>query len=97
MQCFTMIPCFSLNSRHPKQPNMSQHHITETQKQLLDACASGNKAELLQLVSEGCDPVKILNECGQTPLHIASYHGQFDVVRLLVEAYGCDHLSMDNR
>ena len=76
---------------------MSQHHNTESQKQLLDACASGNKEELLQLVLEGCDPVEIYNECGQTPLHIASYHGQFDIVRLLVEAYGCDHRRKDNR
>ena len=75
---------------------MSQHHITETQKQLLDACASGNKEELLQLVSEGCDPVEIYNECGQTPLHIACYHGKFDIVRLLA-AYGCDHQRTDDR
>ena len=75
---------------------MSQHHITETQKQLLDACASGNKEELLELVSEGCDPVEIYNECGQTPLHIACYHGQFDIVRLLA-AYGCDHQRTDDR
>jgi len=70
---------------------MSQDHITELRKkQLLDAYASGNRAELLRLVSEGCDPVEIHDECGQSPLHIASLHGQFDIVRLLVEAYGCD-------
>lgn len=76
---------------------MSQHHITELRKkQLLDACASGNRAELFRLVSEGCDPVEIHDECGQSPLHIASLHGQFDVVRLLVEAYGCDSEGRDS-
>ena len=66
---------------------MNRHHITETQRKIFDACASGNKAELFKLASEGCDLVRLHNEYGQTPLHIACQHGQFDIVRLLVEVY----------
>ena len=83
---------------HQHELSMSQHCITEAQqKQLLDASASGDKAELLRLISEGCDPVEIYNEYCQTPLHIASQHGKCDIVRLLVEAYGCDVEGRDNR
>ena len=79
--------------------SMSQHRsvITGPQMQLVHACASGDKAELLRLVSDGCDPVEIYNDYGQTLLHIASQHGQLDIVRLLVEAYGCNLQGTDKR
>ena len=71
--------------------------MTETQKKVLDACASGNKAEIFKLTSEGCDVVQLHNECGQTPLHIACQYGQFDIVRLLIEVYGAHPGIKDNR
>ena len=76
---------------------MNHHHVTETQTKLLDACASGNKAEIFRLASEGCDPVRLYNEYGQTPLHIACQHRQFDIVRLLVEVYGASPDIKDNK
>ena len=71
--------------------------MTETQRKILDACASGNKAEIFKLTSEGCDLVQLHNEYGQTPLHIACQYGQFDIVRLLVEVYGAHPDIKDNR
>ena len=71
--------------------------MTETQRKIFDACASGNKAEILKLTSEGCDLVQLHNEHGQTPLHIACQYGQFDIVRLLVEVYGAYPDIKDNR
>ena len=79
------------------QLNMNHYHLTETQRKLFDACASGNKAEIFRLASEGCDPVQLNNEYGQTPLHIACQHGQFDIVRLLVEVYGASPDIPDNK
>ena len=76
---------------------MDHHHITETQAKILEACASGNKAEIFRLTSEGCDLVRLHNEYGQTPLHIACQHGQFDIVRLLVEVYGASPDILDNK
>ena len=71
--------------------------MTETQRKIFDACASGNKAEIVRLTSEGCDLVQLHNEYGQTPLHIACCHRQFDIVRLLVEVYGAHPDIKDNK
>ena len=76
---------------------MSYNCTTETLKKLLDACASGNKAQIFKLTSEGCDVVQLRNECGQTPLHIACQYGQFDIVRLLIEVYGAHPDIRDNQ
>ena len=76
---------------------MNHYHMTETQRKLFDACASGNKAEIVHLTSEGCDLVQLHNEYGQTPLHIACQYRQFDIVRLLVEVYGASRDSKDNK
>ena len=76
---------------------MDHYHITETQRKIFDACASGNKAEIVHLNSEGCDLVQLHNEYGQTPLHIACQHRQFDIVRLLVEVYGASPAIKDNK
>ena len=73
------------------------HHLTETQRKIFDACASGNKAELVKLTSGGCDPVQLNNEYGQTPLHVACQCQQFDIVRLLVEVYGASPNIRDNK
>jgi len=74
-----------------------RHHLTETQRKIFDACASGNKAEVVKLASGGCDPVQLNNEYGQTPLHIACQCLQFDIVRLLVKAYGASPDIPDNK
>ena len=77
--------------------NLNHYHMTETQKKVFDACASGNKAEIVQLTSAGCDLVRLHNEHGQTPLHIACQHMQFDIARLLVEVYGASPDIKDNK
>ena len=79
------------------QLNLNHYHMTETQKKVFDACASGNKAEIVQLTSAGCDLVRLHNKHGQTPLHIACQHMQFDIVRLLVEVYGASPDIPDNK
>ena len=59
-------------------------------RRLLDACASGDKAEVLELISGGCDPQRTCNEVGKTPLHIACLNGHFDIVLLLLHAHHCN-------
>ena len=86
-----------LSMNHHHMIETHRHHLTETQRKFFDACASGKKAEIFRLASEGCDPVQLNNEYGQTPLHIACQHGQFDTVRLLVEVYGASPDVPDNQ
>ena len=86
-----------LKMNHHHMIETHRHHLTETQRKIFDACASGNKAELVKLASGGCDPVQLNNEYGQTPLHIACQHRQFDIVRLLVEVYGASPDIRDNK
>ena len=65
-------------------------------RRLLDACASGDKAEVLELISGGCDPRRTCNENGKTPLHIACLNGHFDIVGLLYSVYHCSLYRKDH-
>ena len=91
------LECASVVHITRDQLNMNHYRITETQRKLFDACASGNKAEIFRLTSGGCDLVRLHNEIGQTPLHIACQHRQFDIVCLLVEVYGASPDISDNK
>ena len=82
---------------HHHMVEAHRHHMTETQRKIFDACASGNKVEIFRLASEGCDLVRLHNEYGQTPLHIACHHGQFDIAYLLVKVYGASPVIKDNK
>ena len=86
-----------LNMNHHHMIETHRHRLTETQRKLYDACASGNKAEIFRLTSEGCDLVQLHNEYDQTPLHIACQHRQFDIVHLLVEVYDVSPDIPDNK
>ena len=69
---------------------------SDNQKQLLDACASGDTATMSKLISEGCDPTSTQNERGETALHIACQHGQFETVQRLVQVHDCSPLAKDH-
>ena len=71
----------------------------EKQQKLFSACESGDKSVLLQLIkSEGINPsaYDMVNNEGKTALHIACRYGHIDIVRMLVEIYGCSLKSVDN-
>ena len=71
----------------------------EKRQKLFSACESGDKSVLLQLIkSEGINPsaYDMVNNEGKTAVHIACRYGQIDIVRVLVEIYGCSLKSVDN-
>ena len=71
----------------------------EKQQKLFSACELGDKSVLLQLIkSEGINPsaYDMVNNEGKTALHIACRYGHIDIVRMLVEIYGCSLKSVDN-
>ena len=68
-------------------------------RKLFAACESGDKSALIKLVtSEGVNPsaYDMVNDQSKTPLHIACRYGHIDIVRMLVEVYGCSPNAVDN-
>ena len=66
---------------------------------MFSVCESGDRPALIRLVkSEGVNPsaYDMVNDQEKSPLHIACCHGHIDVVRMLVEMYGCSLKSIDN-
>ena len=55
-----------------------------------EACKTKGRHVVRQFILSGCDPILIRNKHGQNALHVASLHGNMDVVELLVKVYGCD-------
>jgi ankyrin repeat protein len=73
--------------------------MNDKKEKLFSTCESGDKSVLLQLIkSEGVNPsaYDIVNNEGKTALHIACRYGHIDIVRRLVEIYGCSLNSVDN-
>ena len=73
--------------RHPQEGKASEFYW---------ACRNGNIDRARELIRT--IPFNELNRLepnGSTPLHAASYHGNADIVRLLLNKYGCrrDHLN----
>ena len=56
----------------------------------LEACKTKDCHVVRQFIFSGCDPILIQNEFGQNALHVASLHGNMDIVELLVKVYECD-------
>ena len=54
------------------------------EEKLFDAVKSGDLTEVERLLNEGAD-VGARDQFGNTPLHVACYHGHTDIVRLLLE------------
>jgi ankyrin repeat protein len=73
--------------------------MNDKKEKLFSACESGDKSVLLQLIkSERVNPsaYDMVNNEGKTALHIACRYGHIDIVRRLVEIYGCSLNSVDN-
>ena len=71
----------------------------EKSKKLLSACTAGDRFSLMKLIkSEHIKPsaYDMIDERGKTALHVACRHGLIDVVRTLVEVYGCSPQAVDN-
>ena len=68
-------------------------------KSLFSACESGDKFALIKLIkSENVNPssYNMITDQGKTLLHIACRYGHIDIVRMLVEVYGCSPNAVDN-
>ena len=63
--------------------------MNQIESEFLEACKTKDCQAVRELILKGCDPV-VRNEQGQNGLHLASQHGNIDVVRLLVEVYACN-------
>ena len=68
-------------------------------KTLFSACESGDKDTLIKLIkSEKFNPSSydMVTDQGKTLLHIACRYGHIDIVRILVEVYGCSLNAVDS-
>ena len=63
--------------------------MNQIESEFLNVCKTKDCQAVRELILNGCDPV-VRNEQGQNGLHLASQHGNIDVVRLLVEVYACN-------
>eukprot|EP00756_Hemistasia_phaeocysticola_P056684 Hpha_TRINITY_DN3308_c0_g1::TRINITY_DN3308_c0_g1_i1::g.172262::m.172262/K21440/ANKRD50; ankyrin repeat domain-containing protein 50 len=66
---------------------------------VLHAAAANNRKDLLsedRLLAPGKVSINTADEDGQTPCHIAAFHGHSDVIRALIKI-GCDVNRQDNR
>ena len=68
-------------------------------KMLFSACESGDKLALTKLIkSDKLNPSSydMITDRGKTLLHIACRYGHIDIVRMLIEIYGCSPHVVDN-
>ena len=63
--------------------------MNQMESEFLNICKTKDCQAVREFILKGCDPV-VRNEHGQNGLHLASQHGNIDVVRLLVGVYACD-------
>ena len=71
----------------------------DKRKMLFSACESGDKLALIKLIkSEKFNPSSydMITDQGKTLLHIACRYGHIDIVRMLVEVYGCSLNAVDS-
>lgn len=54
---------------------------------IFEAARTGNETELLRIVNTNSDTVNSINEQGYTPLVLATYYGNYNTMKLLIE-YG---------
>ena len=58
--------------------------------QLLSSITFGDRNLLVKTASSGVNPSNVLDENGDSLLHLASKRGHLDIVRTLVEVYHCN-------
>ena len=71
----------------------------DKRKMLFSACESGDKLAFIKLIkSEKLNPSSydMITDQGKTLLHIACQYGHIDIVRMLVEIYGCSLNAVDS-
>ena len=75
---------------------MSDHE--ENRQKLFTACKSGDKCLLIKSTKAGVVPsaYDMIDNQGKSPLHIACRYGHINIVRMLVEIYGCIPKMVDN-
>ena len=74
---------------------MSSENTKE--KDLFEACKNKDNFAVQSCILDGCDPILMQNEFGQSALHVASLHGNMQAVQLLVEIYDCIPTVEDHR
>ena len=60
------------------------------------ACEEGDFEKVFELIKDGQDPRHGMSWMELKPLHCAAFHGNLEVVRTLVEKYGCNPRSAGN-
>ena len=77
---------------------MSAFEDNHTESQLFKAVEQNDRFKLMELVlSSHCDPAEICNEQQETLLHTASRLGHLNMIRILVEVYGCSTSRRDSK
>ena len=74
--------------------NMNGQESQELRVVMKRFCEEGDFVEVFKLIKGGQDPRNALPG-SQMPLHYAAFHGNLEVVRILVEEYGCNPRSAD--
>ena len=72
--------------------------LEENRQKLFTACKSGDKCLLIKTAKAGITPsaYDTIDNEGKSPLHIACRYGHINIVRMLVEVYGCSPKAVDN-
>ena len=71
--------------------------LEENRQKLFTACKSGDKCLLIKTAKAGITPsaYDTIDNEGKSPLHIACRYGHINIVRMLVEIYGCSPSAVD--
>ena len=59
--------------------------VTFSQSNIFDACRKGNVNDLISIYTKDTNVINKTNEAGYTPLILACYHGNEDVVAFLID------------
>ena len=76
------------------QISCMEHELTQQEKKLFEQINAGNKAEIANLIEAGTN-IRVKNQYGNTPLHIASSRGDCETIELLLNK-GAKINSTDN-
>lgn len=59
--------------------------ITYSQSNIFDACRKGTVNDVISIYTKDTNSINKINEAGYTPLILACYHGNTDVVQFLID------------
>ena len=76
--------------------NMDKEESQRLREAMKTACEEDDFEKVFELIKAGQDPRHAVSEKKRKPLHYAAFHGNLEVVRTLVEEYGCNPQSRDD-